>query len=47
MRGTPIEVDVLLTDHTGTSLASFSGDYSLDFNGSQVWNLSDPITPRL
>ena len=26
---------------------AFLGDYTLDFNGTQVWNLSDPITPKL
>jgi transglutaminase-like putative cysteine protease len=47
MRGTPIQVDLLLTDHTGTSLANFLGDYSVKFNGTQVWKSSDPPIPRL
>lgn len=47
MRGTLIDVDVTLSDHTGTSFASFLGNYTLDFNGTQVWNFSDPPTPKL
>jgi len=47
MRGSIVEVDVILTDHTGTSFANFLGDYTLDFNGDQVWNLSDPGNPKL
>ena len=47
MRGINAEVDVVLTDHTGTSLANFQGDYKLEFNGDEVWNISDPTNPKL
>ena len=47
MRGINAEVDVILTDHTGTSIANFEGIYNLEFDDVQVWNLSDPPNPRL
>ena len=47
-RGTPTNIEVLLTDHTNSSLAQFIGEYSLELNGSVVWNATDPIDlPRL
>ena len=47
MRGITAEVDVILTDHTGTSLTNFEGNYRLEFNGEEVWNITDPINPKL
>ena len=47
LRGEQALVDVLLTDHTNTSLADFSGTFSLEFNGSVAWNDSDSDLPRL
>jgi len=46
-RGVSAEVEVILTDHTGSSFASFEGDYNLDFDATGVWNETDPSTPRL
>ena len=46
-RGNQAAVEVFLTDHTNTSLSSFLGTYVLDFNGTSVWNISDPDTPRI
>ena len=47
-RGTPVVIEVLLTDHTNSSLANFPGDYNLQLNGSVVWNATDPSdVPRL
>jgi len=44
IRGDATEVNVQLFDHTGTSVADFPGNYTVDFNGSQVWNISNPET---
>ena len=46
-RGNQASVEIILTDHTNTSLTSFLGTYILDFNGTSVWNVSDPETPRI
>ena len=46
-RGNQAAVEIILTDHTNTSLTSFLGTYILDFNGTSVWNVSDPETPRI
>ena len=46
-RGNQVSVEIFLTDHTNTSLSSFLGTYVLDFNGTSVWNISDPDTPRI
>jgi len=46
-RGVSAEVEVILTDHTGSSFASFEGGYNLDFDGTGVWNVTDPSSPRL
>lgn len=47
-RGSPTLVEVLLTDHTDSSLADFPGDYVLRLNNSVVWNATDPAdVPRL
>ncbi len=46
-RGIQAEVEVILTDHTGNSFASFEGAYNLDFDGIDVWNETDPSSPRL
>ena len=45
--GSDSEVEVTLSDHTGTSVASFLGEYTLDFNGELAWNQSDPELPRV
>lgn len=45
-RGHVAAVDVQLSDHTGTSVADFPGDYTVDFNGTQVWNTTDPSSGR-
>ena len=41
-RGTEALVGVQLSDHTGTSVADFPGLYSVDFNGTEVFNITDP-----
>jgi len=41
-RGTEASVAVQLSDHTGTSVADFPGLYSVDFNGTEVFNITDP-----
>ena len=46
-RGNQASVEVILTDHTNTSLSSFLGSYVLDFNGTSVWNLTDPDIPKV
>ena len=47
-RGSPTLVEVLLTDHTDSSLADFPGDYVLRLDNSAVWNATDPAdVPRL
>ena len=46
-RGIEANVEVLLTDHTGLSFASFEGEYNLDFDGEWVWNEIDPNSPKL
>ena len=46
-RGNQAAVEVFLADHTNTSVSSFLGTYVLDFNGTTVWNISDPDTPRI
>ncbi|MEC7700543.1 MAG: transglutaminase-like domain-containing protein, partial [Candidatus Thermoplasmatota archaeon] len=46
-RGIQAEVEVILTDHTGNSFASFEGAYNLDFDGIDAWNETDPSSPRL
>ena len=40
-------VEVVLTDHTNTSLADFLGTYVLELNGTEEWNITDPSEPRL
>nr|ABZ07950.1 putative transglutaminase-like superfamily protein [uncultured marine microorganism HF4000_ANIW141L21] len=47
LRGNEASVEVVLTDHTNTSLAGFSGTYALVFNGTESWNATDPDLPRL
>ena len=47
LRGNEASVEVVLTDHTNTSLAGFSGTYVLVFNGTESWNATDPDLPRL
>ncbi|RAH04876.1 MAG: hypothetical protein CMA00_004935 [Methanobacteriota archaeon] len=47
IRGRPYEVDVFLSDHTGTSFATFDGNYSLNFDGIEVWNQSETNSGRL
>ena len=46
-RGNQASVEIILTDHTNTSLSSFLGTYVLDFNGTSVWNISNPEIPRI
>tara|TARA_Y100001934_G_scaffold13491_1_gene16467 strand:+ start:28376 stop:37318 length:8943 start_codon:yes stop_codon:yes gene_type:complete len=46
-RGGLATVEVQLSDHTGTSVTDFIGDYWLDFNGIREWNTSNPITGQL
>jgi len=46
-RGSQAGVEIVLTDHTNTSLSDFLGTYNLDFNGNPVWNISNPETPRI
>ena len=46
-RGNQASIEVILTDHTNTSLGSFIGTYNLDFNGTSVWNITDPDVPRV
>ena len=46
-RGNQAGVEIVLTDHTNTSVASFLGSYVLDFNGTSVWNLTDPDIPKV
>lgn len=46
-RGIEANVEVLLTDHTGLSFASFQGEYNLDFDGSWAWSEIDPSSARL
>ena len=47
-RGSITVIEVLLTDHTNSSVANFPGDYNLELNGSVVWNATDPVDlPRL
>ena len=45
-RGNLAVIDVQLSDHTGTSVADFAGIYTVDFNGTQVWNTTDPASGR-
>ena len=47
IRGREYAVDVLLEDHTGSSFASFSGNYTLLFDDENVWNLTDPDAGRV
>ncbi len=56
MRGNLNNVEVILTDHTETSLAQFHGTFTLEFNGSdswnttngpESWNITDPDLPRV
>ena len=46
-RGVDANIEVLLTDHTGNSFADFEGLYTLDYDGEEVWNDSNPSSPRL
>ena len=46
-RGNQAVVEVVLTDHTNTSVADFAGSYSLFLNGTEEWNVTDPDIPRL
>ena len=46
-RGNMANVEVILTDHTDTSVADFLGTYLLDFDGENVWNETDPSVPRI
>ena len=46
-RGNLAVVEVVLTDHTNTSLADFLGTYILELNGTEEWNITDPSEPRL
>ena len=46
-RGNQAAIEVILTDHTNTSLSSFLGTYILDFNGTSVWNITDPDVPKV
>jgi len=46
-RGNQAAVEIILTDHTNTSLSSFLGTYVLDFNGTSVWNITDPDVPKV
>jgi len=46
-RGVEARVDVFLTDHTGSSFASFDGLFNLDFDEESVWSETDPSTGRL
>ena len=41
-RGNEAFVIVQLSDHTETSVADFPGLYSVDFNGTEVFNITDP-----
>ena len=41
IRGREYSVEISLADHTGTSIASFEGDYYLEFNDDEVWNQTD------
>ena len=47
IRGREHNTDIFLTDHSGSSFASFAGDYNLDFDGVSVWNQSDPDSGRI
>ena len=47
IRGREHNTDVFLTDHTGSSFASFEGDFNLDFAGDSVWNQTDPDSGRI
>lgn len=47
IRGREYSIDVLLADHTGSSFASFSGNYTLLFDEENVWNLTDPDAGRI
>ena len=47
VRGVEANIEVLLTDHTGNSFADFDGVFSLVFDGDEVWNESNPSSPRL
>ena len=46
-RGNLAVVEVIMTDHTNTSLADFLGTYVLELNGTEEWNITDPSLPRL
>ena len=46
-RGEQAAIEVILTDHTNTSLSNFIGTYNLDFNGIPVWNITDPDIPKV
>ena len=46
-RGIEANVEVILTDHTGSSFATFEGIYNVDFDGISVWNETNPSSPRL
>lgn len=46
-RGNQASVEITLTDHTNTSLGNFIGSYVLDFNGTSVWNITDPDIPKI
>ncbi len=45
-RGNQAAVDVQLFDHTGTSVTEFPGIYTVNFNGTQVWNTTNPPSGR-
>ena len=47
IRGREYSVDVLLEDHTGSSFASFEGEYTLLFDGVLEWNQTDPDAGRV
>ena len=46
-RGNQAVVEVVLTDHTNTSVAEFLGSYTLFLNETEEWNVTDPDLPRL
>ena len=46
-RGNQAVVEVVLTDHTNTSVAEFLGVYTLFLNGTEEWNVTNPDIPRL
>ena len=47
IRGRGYAVDVFMEDHTGSSFASFEGEYTLLFDGDNVWNQTNPDAGRI